>query len=290
MKLNATCRKCLLDKYLAGYPESAPPERIAEYRRIVEDAVANDGGRTSPELVEYFTRESERLFGPGKDWTEIKSRYNRLMLTFEKTMESGIRSSRDPLLTAVRYAMIGNYIDFAAVDSVDEGKLGELLEDTERFRVDSDVLSSLKSDLSRAGRLTYVHDNCGEIVADKLLIKTAKTLSPGLEVFSVVRGEQVMNDATEEDAYEVGLDAASTVIGSGNGVGGCVMERLSPEARRAMENADVVISKGQANYETLAGCGLNVYYIFLCKCDRFISEFGVPRFTGMLTREKDFRG
>lgn len=286
MKLNSTCRKCLLDKYLVNYPESASPEKIAEYRRIVEYAVANDGGRTSPELVAYFTKESERLFGPGPDWTEIKSRYNRLMLTFEKTMENRIRSSCDPLLTATQYAMVGNYIDFAAVDSVDEGKLGELLCDTERFCVDPGVLASLESDLSRAKKLAYVHDNCGEIVADKLFIKTAKTLYPLLEVFSVVRGEQVMNDATEEDAFEVGLDKVSTVIGSGNGIGGCVMSLLSPDARRALESADVIISKGQANYETLAGCGLNVYYIFLCKCDRFVSEFGVPRFTGMLTREK----
>lgn len=286
MTLNDICRKCLLDKFYNGFPEDAPEEKKAEYREKVLNEVYHDGGRTSPEIVERITKIYRALFGPEKDYSEIKSHYNRLMLSFEKMMRDAADSSPEPLLTALRYAAAANYIDFSAMDSVDENKLGELLMKAKDVKFDENAYLSLKKDVSNAKRLVYFTDNCGEIVADKLVIRAAERLNPQLEAYAIVRGEQAVNDATLEDAYEVGLDGTAKVVSSGSGVGGNVMRLLSDEARKAAESADVLISKGQANYETLEGCGLNVYYIFLCKCDRFLSEFNVPRFTPILTKER----
>ena len=126
---------------------------------------------------------------------------------------------------------------------------------------------------------------------DKLLIELLRELYPSLSVTVLVRGAPVLNDATMEDARQIGLDAIHgvSVMGNGDSIAGTVLERLSPEAFAAVMNADVLIAKGQGNYETLQGCGLRIYYAFLCKCQFFADRFSVPLLTGMLVRERDAR-
>ena len=92
------------------------------------------------------------------------------------------------------------------------------------------------------------------------------------------------NDATREDAAAVSIPFP--VIDNGNRIPGTQIDQLSPEAKQALEEADVIIAKGQGNFETLYFCGLNVYYLFMCKCDLFANRFQVPRFTGMLLNDR----
>ena len=130
-------------------------------------------------------------------------------------------------------------------------------------------------------------DNCGEIVTDKLLLRTLRRLNPALSMTAILRGAPAGNDATLEDARQVDLTAvADHIMGNGTGIPGTPLNRVSPEALAVIRDADQLISKGQANYETLGGCGLNVFYIFMCKCELFTERFGVPRFSGILTRER----
>ena len=128
---------------------------------------------------------------------------------------------------------------------------------------------------------------CGEIVLDKLFLKELKKRFPHLELCVMVRGEEVLNDATLEDAETVGLHNVARVIPNGNGVGGTVENMLQGEAKEVLEQADIILSKGQANFETLNGCGRNIYYSFLCKCDWFSGRFQVERNTGMFLRERE---
>ena len=288
MTLNDICRKCLLDKFYNGFPEDAPEEKKAEYREKVLNEVYHDGGRTSPEIVERITKIYRALFGPEKDYSEIKSHYNRLMLSFEKMMRDAADSSPEPLLTALRYAAAANYIDFSAMDSVDEDKLHRFIAESGEIEIDPRVLSRLRAALLGAGKLTYLLDNCGEIVMDRVLMQVIARLNPGVEITAVVKGGVIVNDATQEDAEEVRLhEVVHRVVDTGLGIAGCPEGRISPECRAAMDGADLILAKGQANYETLAGCGLNLYYIFMCKCPLFTYRFQVPLYTGMLVWERD---
>jgi uncharacterized protein with ATP-grasp and redox domains len=90
-----------------------------------------------------------------------------------------------------------------------------------------------------------------------------------------------------EDAHQVGLDQTTKVIGNGSNVAGTCLDLISDEAKNLIESADFVISKGQGNFETLQECGLNIYYLFLCKCIMFANKFQVPRFTGMLLNDRN---
>ena len=116
------------------------------------------------------------------------------------------------------------------------------------------------------------------------------TMFPDLEVTAVVRGEPVVNDADLEAARYVGLDRVVKVIGNGSGIAGTDLDDISDEARNEIETADVILSKGQGNFETIHGCGLNIYYLFLCKCDWFVRKFNAKRFEGMFINEKRIPG
>ena len=152
--------------------------------------------------------------------------------------------------------------------------------------VEPAVLESLRDEALSAKRLVLFTDNCGEIVTDKVLLRTLRRLNPDLHISVIVRGAPVVNDATVMDAAQVGMgEVAQRVIGNGCDLPGAVLTRISAEALSEVDAADVIISKGQANYEGLSGCGRNIFYIFMCKCELFIKRFGVEKFSGVLTKE-----
>ena len=165
-------------------------------------------------------------------------------------------------------------------------KLFALLREAKNSALDENTLQLFRQDLSKAKKLTFCTDNCGEIVLDKLLIQTLRKLYPALQITVMVRGENVINDATIEDAQQIGLTDVAPVIGNGTAIPGTDPASLSGSAKEAFESADLIISKGQGNFESLSGCGCNIYYLFLCKCDHFVQMFGLRQFEGVFTHER----
>ena len=295
--LHPDCVSCLIKKQIDRYPASASREQVLTYMRRLGEMMAALPDRTGgPAIMEAITDIRREVFGETAaqveaDYPAIKRHFNSLMMETVATQGifDTIMTSPDPLRAALGYAMTGNFIDFGAMDSVDEEKLLALLsESPERVSPDLPSYTALQADLSEARRLAFLTDNCGEIVMDKLLVETLRRLYPDLKITVMVRGGQVLNDATMEDATQVGFDRLSgvTVMGNGDRLAGTDLTRISPEARTAITEADLIIAKGQGNYETLQGSGLNIYYAFLCKCQFFANRFGVPVYTGMLVKEK----
>lgn len=287
MLINENCKNCQLKKNLNAYPAGASQESIDIYQLRVRDILDKCDGLSTPQVAEKMYDLRRELFGADKDYSEIKKYYNRLMLLLLPYMEQRVRTAKDPLMMAVQYAMAGNYIDFGAMDSVDENQLKVQLDHAAGIVINTYVLDSFRKDILSAQQMVYFTDNCGEIVTDKLLISVMRSLAPELEVTVIVRSKDAVNDATIDDAGQICMeDAATRVIGNGNGMPGNVISEMSPEAMDAVKRADFLISKGQGNYEGLSGCGLNVYYLFLCKCEAFMKRFDVPQFTGIMAHEK----
>jgi len=225
-------------------------------------------------------------FGPAKDYTEIKQHFNQLMLKLLPYMQEQVRAADDALKMAVQYAMVGNFIDFGVMDEVDDNELRHKVDAAKDISIAPGVLQSFRQEIERAHRLVLFTDNCGEIVTDKLLISVLRDINPQLYVTVIVRGMPVVNDATLEDAHQIGMEeVANRIIGNGAAMPGNVIGAISSEAMDEVRQADVLVSKGQGNFEGLSGCGLNIFYLFLCKCDAFIQRFDVPQFTGVMTRE-----
>ena len=120
---------------------------------------------------------------------------------------------------------------------------------------------------------------------DKLMIEQLKKRFLHLTVRALVRGSEVLNDATIEDAQYTGLDKVAEIIPNGDAIAGTIYDMLPQEAKRALDESDVILSKGQGNYESMSGQGRHVFYAFLCKCDLFTSRFNVPKLTGILVEE-----
>lgn len=288
MKMNDGCRKCQLEKKLNNYPEWATEEQIHQYQTQVMDLVINSGDASSPETASRISAVYRSLFGPEKDFRETKLYFNALMMDLFPAMRQSVNMAQDPLERAVQLSMTGNFIDFVALDHVDEEKLKQLLGNAETIIVDPEMLEAFRREIRSARRMVFFTDNCGEIVTDKLLIGTIREINPDLFVTAVVRGEPVANDATLEDAEQIHLgEAVQKVIGSGSDIPGSVIRCFSQEASEAVEKADLLVAKGQGNYEGLSGCGLNIFYLFMCKCSFFMERFGVKQFTGILTRESE---
>ena len=159
-----------------------------------------------------------------------------------------------------------------------------MLETALEMELDMEVYRSLCSELQRGGKLLYLTDNAGEIGFDRLFAEAIHEKYPQMEITFCVRGGPALNDATREDAAMVGIPFP--VIDNGNLVPGTELKLLGQEAKDALEGADVIIAKGQANAETLLDSGYNIYYAFLVKCVRFIERYHLPKLTPMLTKER----
>ena len=287
MKLNPFCLCCILnkqEKLIRSYPDM---EKKTEYMKKLMALIANT---KETDCAPSLSVDIQKLYSsfwncPAEDYTEVKKDFNRFMLDIEHTLEEKIRSSADPLEKALLYARIGNYIDFAALSNVNQETALTLLENNSDS-LDQEEYSIFLKELNSAKRLVYITDNCGEIVLDKLAIKILKETYPDLDITVLVRGYPVINDATLEDAEEIGLTDLVKVIDNGSNVAGTWIPGINQTARELLENADMIIAKGQGNFETMNDCGLNVYYLFLCKCDLFQRRFHAQNLQGMFLNER----
>lgn len=279
MRVNETCAVCLYDKQANL---SQDREYLKEVQRIIDGRRESD---TAPYLVFLFQQVYERMFGESAPYASIKKQFNDLVLSMESGLRARIEAAPDPLAAALVYARIGNYIDFGAMNHVDEKTFLSLFDGAGLRANDQMVLKSFVEQCGKAERFVLVADNCGEIVLDKLFLEQLKKRFPQLELTVLVRGGEVLNDATAEDAAYAGIPSIARVVENGNTVAGTVYDMMTQEAKEVLDHADVILAKGQGNYESMCMQGRHIFYSFLCKCDLFTERFGVPRLTGMLVEE-----
>ena len=288
IRLNPGCISCLLKSRLEDFPEDTPHEKQIEYMQRVLKAISETPKSVgAPVIVRTINQIQKEMFGYNKDFTHVKSHFNNLMLEMVPFVRDKLSQSEDSLKLAIQYAMTGNYIDFGAMNNVDEEELQKLLDSSSNNHVDEQEYAALRADLEKAKKVVYLTDNCDEIVMDKLLIEEILKFNPKVEVTVIVRGFPVLNDVTMEDAIQVGLTEMVNVIGNGSEIAGTYLEEISEEAKNVIDSADVILAKGQGNFETLRMCGENIYYLFMCKCDMFAKRFKVPKYYGMLIRDKN---
>ena len=238
----------------------------------------------TPRTSELF----KKHYGLTEDrFAQEKKESNEFVLARLDEIRGKVENARDPLLAALQFSILGNYLDFSALQgAVSFEKLDEMLDKALEMELDMTCYGQLREELARGKKLLYLTDNAGEIGFDRIFAETIQKFYPHLEITVCVRGETVQNDATREDAALMGMPFPVIDNGKGNFVGGTVLELLGQEAREAMDSADVIIAKGMGNTETLYGCGYPIYYAFLVKCPRFETVFGKPRMTPMLVREQ----
>ncbi len=208
-------------------------------------------------------------------YKETRNYYNTLFMELLPEFESKIEQAENSFMSAIRYAIVGNIIDFNPIHNTLLEDIYDCFEKMEQLELAIDDSHALMKDISNAGTLLYLGDNCGEICMDKILLKKIKELNPNVKLLFGVRGKPVVNDSISEDAYYVGIDEYAEVIDNGDGSLGTVLNRTSPAFKEVYKKADVVIAKGQANYECLSEENKNIYFLLMTKCEVIAKDIGV---------------
>lgn len=286
MRMNSECLVCHLQRNVQLAQKLGDEETATAFaKELMKMYLQAPENVTSPHFALGTEALLSQFYGiEGDRYQKEKEISNQFVLDRLEDIRARVQKAGDPLLCALQFAILGNYIDFSALrDNVSFVELDKMLKSAQTISLDEAALVAFRKDLQNAEKLLYVTDNAGEIGFDRICAETIVSLYPQIAVTFCVRGGNAMNDATRADAEAVGIPFP--VIDNGNSIPGTDLTALSEAAEQAFREADVILSKGMGNVETMLGCGYNVYYAFLVKCSRFSQQFQKPLMTPMLIRE-----
>ena len=285
--IDTQCLLCHLQRNLETVkPLGTEAQAMAFARDLMRLYLEAPEGVASPWFNPHTSDLMQKHYGlPLDRMKEEKELSNRFVLERMDLIRQKVESAPDPVFAGLQFSILGNYLDFAALQGqVSFEKLDAMLDGAFDLELDPAAYGQFCADLEKGKKLLYLTDNAGEIGFDRIFAEEIAKRYPHLEITFCVRGDVILNDATRADAAEVGIPFP--VIDNGNRIPGTQIDMLGREALEALNRADVILAKGMANCETMFGCGYNVYYAFLVKCQRFVDQFQKPMLTPMLVKER----
>lgn len=288
MALSTYCAGCLLRKQLDALDKKNIPESQKQsfLKELLHLLAATDADDSAPSVLYRIEALHRQLIGPMPDFDAVKQKYNTLMLAQEDHLRDAVCRAADPVFAALQISMMGNYIDFGAASAVDDTTLRRLLDEAFQQEIAQTEYMAFCRDMDTAKTMVYLTDNCGEIVADKLFIEQLRLRWPNVSIIAVVRGGNAVNDATMDDALAVGLDRVVPVRSSGCAMAGTDIRLVDDDIRQLLQNTDLILAKGQGNFETMNEGVLPVYFAFLCKCDWFTRRFGLEKYKPVFVKRE----
>jgi damage-control phosphatase, subfamily I len=279
MKTYLECIPCFLRQALdaARLASDDPSFHEEIVRRTLSMVAGMDFSVPPPVMGRDIHRLIRGLSGVEDSYRETKARFNAFILRLLPRLEQRVRNSADPFEAALRLAVAGNVIDFGIDIALREEDVEKSLDLAFSAELDRDAIGSLRQAVRTASRILYLGDNAGEVVFDSLFLAAIRELAPSTGLTFVVRGQPIINDITLEDALQAGIDRLARVIDNGGDAPGCVLEDCSEVFREHLRLADLVISKGQGNFETLCPLPQETFYLLKAKCPVIAAHIGVPQ-------------
>ena len=248
-------------------------------RRVLHELSAFDLSGTAPAMARRIHRTVRDLSGEPDPYRAVKERTNRLALELLPEVRGRVAAAADPLEMAVRMAIAGNIIDFGLGRPIADTTLVETVDRVATAPLAGDM-AGFAEEAGEARSVLYLADNAGEIVLARLLVEQ---LGPP-RVTVAVKGAPILNDALLGDAEAAGLDQLVEVIDNGSDAPGTILETCSEAFRRRFLEADLVIAKGQGNYETLSSAPRPVWFVLMAKCGVIADDIGCEPGTLVLMR------
>ena len=271
MKTFFDCIPCFVRQSLDSVRMTTTDEAIHErlLREVLRSLAEMDMRQSPPAMAKRIHRIIREMTGQADPYHDAKERFNRLAMDIYPELAARVERSANPLETAVRLAIAGNVIDMGVNHNLSDEHVHEGIDHALDAPFEADM-AAFGEATSNAGDILYLADNAGEIVFDRLLIKQ---LSPE-KVTVAVKGSPIINDATMEDAEATGLTELVKVIDNGSDAPGTILEDCSDAFCRRFDEADLVIAKGQGNYETLSEAGRDIFFILKAKCPVIARDIG----------------
>lgn len=272
MQTQIDCFPCFLRQTLIALKQfSDNNEKLhGDIMREVLAIARNADMDRPPAYTTTFIHRTIRNMLQTDPFDHVKKKYNAVAEQQFPALQKKVRESRDPLWTAARLAIAGNIIDFGIFTAIDmDGAITRALETA----IAVDDYESFQQAVRQAHTILYLLDNAGEVVFDKLLI--AVLTSAGKQIKAVVKGGPVLNDVTRDDAEQTGLHRLCEVIDNGSDAVGTILSMTAPAFQKEFQAADLVLCKGQGNFETVSETGREAFFLFQAKCDVVCRELGL---------------
>ena len=272
MRTYLDCIPCFVRQVLDSVKMTTDDEQIHEkvLREALHLASKMDLHQSPPAMAQKIHRFIRELTGVQDPYMQVKNRFNKFALKMYPDMKERIETSDDPLETAVRLAIAGNIIDLGVKSGLAESEVERTITRSLTESLDMDTLEEFRNATAQAKDILYLGDNAGEIVFDRLLIEQL----PCKNITFVVKAGPIINDATMQDAEMTGLTDMVSVIDNGSDAPGTILQSCSQEFRRRFNEADLVIAKGQGNYETLSDVDKNMFFVLKAKCPVIAQHLG----------------
>lgn len=282
MDTQLSCLPCFFKQVIDSSALLGMSEKSAKH---ISDAVGarlrhHKMEQSPPEMAAFIQSQLVMHTGKSDPYDEIKRKSNAQALSVFGELRSLVAASDHPLQTAVGLACAGNIIDYGVSShEVDvQAEIEAILRPEEAVIGGGDPalfeIESLHTALKKSRKLLYVGDNAGEIVFDRILMETIRNLFPHLSIHFATRGKPILNDVLVGDAIDCGIDTVATVVSSGVPTPGLALPYASKEFLKLYETFDLVISKGQGNFECLSGTDGPIFFLFITKCPVIMREVG----------------
>ena len=287
MNIFLDCIPCFVRQALDAARLATDDKQIHEQvlRKVLALAKDLDMNQSPPVMGQKIHRLIRELVGTEDPYRDVKRRFNNAALRLYPKMRTHIIESKNKLETAIRLAIAGNIIDFGVNSELQESELEKTISECLVVEFYDMQLSPFKQASNDAQEILYIADNAGEIIFDRLLIEQL----PVEKVTIAVKGSPVINDATREDATLAGLHRIVEVIDNGSDGPGTILETCSQVFVDRFEKADLVIAKGQGNYETLSDIDKNIFFVLKAKCHVIARDLGCEVGEMILRKSKTFK-
>jgi len=288
MKIQEKCLPCLVNQAIKTANMVGLEDKNQLLKRMFAYmAQADFETMSSPELIGEIFKIIKEETGNDDPYKQTRDKYNKMFMERLPVFEEEIKAAENPFEEAVKYAIIGNIIDFNPIHELTVEMVEEQVARLKKESLEINDSDKLLEELKDAKTLLYLGDNCGEICLDKLLVKRLKELNPECQIYFGTRGAAVVNDSIEEDAYLVGINDYATIISNGDYSLGTVLSRTSKEFNDIYYNADIILTKGQANYECLSTETGNIYFLLMTKCDVLAKDINVPEMKMIIKKKTE---
>lgn len=271
MKTYFECIPCLIRQTFEAARLTTDDKAIHEQviRKVLRAASEMNLRESPPFMAQRIHRLIRQMTGDNDPYRDIKDRFNHFALELYPELKKRVERSRTPLDTAIRLAIAGNIIDSGVNHHINETLVHNSIEHALTSPLAGDPEQFRKA-VSKANDILYLADNAGEIVFDRLLIEQM----PSEKITLVVKGSPVINDACLADAQATGIADLVEVIDNGSDAPGTILDECSEEFKRRFENADLIIAKGQGNYETLSDVKKDIFFVLKAKCPVIAHHIG----------------
>jgi uncharacterized protein with ATP-grasp and redox domains len=266
MKTQAECLPCLLRQALqvARLNNCSADQQLQILQAVASVIAGLDVSKSPPASAQPIYQKIAEITGCEDPYYQKKITSNEQAIKVVAGLRQEIEGTDHELFSAIRFAIAGNIIDYGAFETFDIEAALERSRTESLVVDDSALLSDAIERLTKESEVLYLTDNCGEIVYDALLLRYLHQL--GADITIAVKDGPIINDALVEDALVAGLDKFGRIITNGGRFPGTELEQCSPEFLDIFKKADMVISKGQGNFESLSEVDRDVFFLLTIKC------------------------